>query len=77
MFQIPYFTLVNIITGRQVIRELLMYEFTVESVRDELYRLLTDKQYLAAMRQGYNELIQILGTSPAARTAAALITRGA
>ena len=77
MFQIPYFTLVNIITGRQVIRELLMYEFTMESVRDELYRLLTDKQYLAAMRQGYNELIQILGTSPAARTAAALITRGA
>ena len=77
MFQIPYFTLVNIITGRQVIRELLMYEFTVESVRDELYRLLTDKEYLAAMRQGYNELLQILGTSPAARTAAALITRGA
>jgi len=74
MFQIPYFTLVNIVTNREVIRELLMYEFTPESVCDELHRLLTDEPYVARMHQGYAELQQILGTSHAAETAAAIIT---
>lgn len=73
MFRIPHFTLVNIVTGHEVIRELLMYEFTVESVRDELRRLLTDKKYVADMRSGYADLQQILGTSRAAETAAAMI----
>lgn len=73
MFHIPHFTLVNIVTNREVIRELLMYEFTVESVRDELQRLLTDEKYVADMCRGYADLQQILGNSRAAETAAAII----
>lgn len=73
MFRIPHFTLVNIVAGREVIKELLAYEFTVESVRDELRRLLTDTAYVAHMRQGYADVQRILGTRGAADTAASII----
>lgn len=73
LFKIPHFTLVNIIARREVIKELLVYEFTVESVRDELRRLLTDEAYIHKMRDGYLQVRHILGNNRAAETAAALI----
>ena len=74
MFQIPYFTLVNIVAGHEVIKELLADEFTIESTRDVLRRLLTDDDYVNQIRDGYTAVRQILGTSRAAETAAELIT---
>ena len=73
IFKIPHFTLVNIVAKREVIKELLAYEFTVETVRDELRRLLTDDEYVRMMRDGYDEVRRILGSSRAAETAAAII----
>lgn len=70
MFQIPHFTLVNIIAGREVIKELLAHEFTVNSVRDELSRILTDASYVSRMQQGYAAVRHVLGTSHAAEVAA-------
>lgn len=75
MFQIPHFTLVNIVACRQIIRELLAHEFTVEATRDELHRLLTDSSYVQSMRNGYQDVQHLLGTSRAAETAAELIIR--
>ena len=74
MFQIPYFTLVNIVAGHEVIKELLADEFTIESTRDVLRRLLTDDDYVNQIRDGYTAVRKILGTSRAAETAAELIT---
>ena len=73
MFRIPHFTLVNIVSKREVIKELLAYEFTVESTRDELRRLLTDTVYTQQMCADYKQLQQLLGTSRAAETAATII----
>ena len=73
---IPHFTLVNIIAGREIIRELLVYEFTVEATRDELLRLLTDTGYAGQMRAGYEQVRQILGNERAAENAAKEITSG-
>ena len=73
MFDIPHFTLVNIVAEREVIKELLMYEFTAESVRDELRRLLTDRNYADAIREGYADIRRRLGTTPSAANAAELI----
>lgn len=73
MFQIPYFTLVNIVAGHEVIKELLADEFTIESTRDVLRRLLTDDDYVNQIRDGYTAVRKILGTSRAAETAAELI----
>lgn len=74
LFSIPYFTLVNIIAGRQVIRECIANAFTVDNVAAELKRLLTDKDYQQEMSVAYEHLSETLGTQPAAATAAAIIT---
>lgn len=73
LFKIPHFTLVNIVAKREVIKELLAYEFTDETVRSELYRLLTDDAYARQIRSGYDEVRRTLDNNRAAQTAAAII----
>lgn len=73
MFKTPFFTLPNIIAGKQIIKELLAYEFTIESVRKELEHLLCDNDYRKQMLNDYNRVADILGSQNAADTAALLI----
>ncbi len=73
LFQIPHFTLVNIIPNREVIKEKIAYLFTVDEVANEVERILTDAAYRQTMLEGYVEIRQILGTNPAADTAAHII----
>ena len=70
IFDIPYFTLVNIIAGRQVITELLTSRFTADNVERELRRLLTDTEYTQQMLASYEHIRNLLGTHSAAATAA-------
>ena len=60
---------------QQVIEELIASRFTEKNVETELYRLLTDTAYRTGMLRGYTQVQAILGTAPAAQTAASLITR--
>ncbi len=76
IFQIPHFTLVNIIPNREVIQEKIAYLFTVDEVANEVKRILEDDAYRQNMLDGYAEIRQILGTNPAAETAADIIKRG-
>ncbi len=73
-FSLPYYTLVNIICGKRVIRELMANDFTTEKVAAELQRLLTDEAYTKEMLANYEHLSLLLGTQPAAATAAEIIT---
>ena len=70
LFTIPYFTLVNIILGKEVIKEQVAYHFTERDVREELDRLLHDEHYRAAMQHSYAELSTALGSSNASQCAA-------
>ena len=74
VFSLRYFTLVNIIAGKQVIRELLANDFTVANLTAELQRLLSDETYTKKMLAEYEHLASFLGTQPAAATAAEIIT---
>lgn len=74
VFSIPYFTLVNIITGKEVIRECLANEFTVDKVAEELQRLLKDETYKKDMLASYEHLTDLLGSLPASATTADRIT---
>ncbi len=74
IFSIPYFTLVNIISGKEVIRELVANDFTTRKITAELQRLLTDDSYTKEMLANYEHLHSLLGSQPAAATAAAIIT---
>ena len=60
--------------GQAIIEELIASRFTEENVENELYRLLTDEVYRRRMLDGYTHIRSILGSSPAARTAAKVIT---
>lgn len=74
VFSIPYFTLVNIIAGKEVIRECVANDFKTEKVAAELGRLLTDEAYKKNMLASYEHIRSLLGTQPAAATAASIIT---
>lgn len=60
--------------GQAIIEELIASRFTKENVENELYRLLTDEVYRRRMLDGYTRIRSILGSSPAALTAAKIIT---
>jgi len=74
IFSIPYFTPVNIISGKEIIRECVAYDFTEAKVCAELQRILTDEAYKKEMLAEYEHLITLLGTQPASETAARIIT---
>ena len=74
-FSVPYFTLVNIIAGKEVIKECIANDFTVDKIANELQRLLHDEAYKKNMLAEYEHIRSVLGTSPAAATAAAIITQ--
>lgn len=73
VFKIPFFTLVNIIPHKKVIRELIAYEFTQLKIEAELTRLITDEAYRQQMLADYGQIQTILGTTPAAETAAGAV----
>jgi lipid-A-disaccharide synthase len=73
MFKIKYFTLVNIIPGKEVIQELVASRFTQENIEWELRRLIGDKEYCERMKAEYEGLWQILGEKSAADGAAEVI----
>ena len=77
VFSIPYFTLVNILGGKEVIRELVANDFTADKVAAELQRLLTDEPYTKNMLADYEHIHSVLGDSCASRAAARIIAQRA
>ena len=73
-FSVRYFTLVNIIAGKEVIKECIANEFKVDLVSAELGRLLEDEEYRKKMLAEYEHINSLLGTQPAAERAAQIIT---
>ena len=73
-FSISCFTPVNIIAGKEIIRELVANDFTADNVADELHRLLTDEDYTKKMLASYEHLSELLGSGSASSTAASIIT---
>ena len=74
VFSIRHFTLVNIISGREVIKECVANDFTTSNVAAELNRLLHDEAYKKEMLASYEHLSSLLGSQPASATAADIIT---
>lgn len=60
IFKIPYFTLVNIIAGKQVIYEAIGPKFSTNNIRRELKRLLEDDAYRQEMINEYNAIYEKL-----------------
>lgn len=73
VFRLPFFTLPNIILGREAVKELVANDFTLTNVRQELQRLLTDDTWHNHQQSAYAEIRSTLGDKCAAESAAAFI----
>ena len=75
-FHTPYISLVNLISGKEVVQELFGARFSEENITTELKRIIHDKTYRETMLQNYDEMIRILGKPGAsARTAELIVKR--
>ncbi|MCE5204806.1 MAG: lipid-A-disaccharide synthase [Porphyromonadaceae bacterium] len=71
----PFISLVNLISGREVVKELFAKKFTVDDLRMELKQLLHVQSYRQNMLNNYKEMQMKLGEPGASHTAAKIIYR--
>ncbi len=69
----PYISLVNLVCGKEVVKELFAKLFTVDNIRTELKQILHVQSYRQNMLNNYMEMQQILGDAGASDRAAARI----
>lgn len=72
-FHISYISLVNLIAGKEVVKELFAKYFSEEAISQELSRILNNEAYRNRMLKGYDNIIQILGKPGASNRAAQII----
>lgn len=69
----PYISLVNLICGHEVVKELFAKFFTEENIRTELHQILHVQGYRKNMLNNYKEMRQLLGSPGASDRAAAIL----
>ena len=69
----PYISLVNLIAGEEVVKELFAKFFTQKNIQNEVDLLLNDLEYRSNMLENYDRIISILGAPGASEKAARII----
>lgn len=64
--KVPFISLVNLIAGKEVVRELIQQNATPEKISDQLTKLITDDSSRNHVLQGYEEMITLLDTGASA-----------
>ena len=70
VIRVPFISLVNLLAGREVVKELIQREANPSALSSELKKLLHDKSYRLRITEGYNEIIQRLDTGSASENLA-------
>jgi lipid-A-disaccharide synthase len=70
ILKVQFISLVNLVAGKEVVRELVADSMTVPNVQYELNALLYDKAYRNNMLAEYDRMIEILGPAGASQQAA-------
>lgn len=70
ILKVKYISLVNLVAGKEVVRELVADTMTVQNIYTEVDSLLNDKAYRQSMLDYYDEMIRILGPAGASKHAA-------
>jgi len=73
IIQVDYISLVNLIAGKEIVKELFAHLFSVDTIRQEAEKILFDKAYREKMLSGYDEVITCLGAPGASYKAAGII----
>jgi len=69
----PFISLVNLIAGKEVVKEMIQSEANAENLSRELTRILDDDAYRQRMLEGYDQIIKNLDTGSASENAARLM----
>ena len=70
IIRVKFISLVNLITDKEVVKELYSYWLTVDNIKKELNSILCDGQSRDAMLNNYDKLIETLGSEPVSKRAA-------
>ena len=70
---LKYISLVNLILNKPAVTELIQYECNPKKLKEELEKIINDKNIIAVMKNDYEQLHQILGDAGASDHAAKLI----
>jgi lipid-A-disaccharide synthase len=73
VIRVPFVSLVNLIAGREVVKELLQYELTKENLTTELTKITVNEYTRQNQLDGYAEIKNILGEKGASERAGALM----
>lgn len=75
IMKVKYFSLVNLVADKEVVKELIFHYFTVENLGEELRTLLYDEAYRKTIQIEYSQIQAALGgPNAAARTAPKMIS---
>lgn len=73
LIKVKYISLVNLIMDKEVIKEFIQYDMTVDKIKNELNRLLHDSKYKTQMINNFNEMKDKLGGKGASKRTAEVI----
>lgn len=73
LIRVPYISLPNLIADKKVVRELIQDDFSLDNLRQELGRLLSDAAYRQEMQVGYDLIRERIGEQQASERVARLV----
>lgn len=73
LIRVPYISLVNLIAGREVVKELIQGDYNPASVKSELQQILADGPVRTEVLKGYQLLFDSIGHKKASQETARLI----
>lgn len=68
--KVKYISLVNLIAGHEVVKELVASDFTVQNLQNEMGKLIEKPENIQTMHEGYALLADKIGKMPSAETTA-------
>ncbi|HEY3385744.1 MAG TPA: lipid-A-disaccharide synthase [Saprospiraceae bacterium] len=75
LIKVPFVSLVNLIAGKEVVKELIQAKAKPVRVSEELSEILNNKSYRENMIEGYNQVIKTLDTGSASENTATSMIR--
>jgi lipid-A-disaccharide synthase len=73
LIKVPFISLVNLIAGKAIVKELIQYELNTNTIKAELEQILSNTLYRNSMIEQYTILHQELGKDNASAKAASII----